>query len=213
MACECGVVARRNLGNSAAFAVRLGFARGARLRTEPRRLPRCQAGTATPKVDAVQIRRFRYPDFRAPDFWRCEHNSGHGSSHDGCGLVRARHDGRPFAASGADQSGHGADHCGCGLVRTRARHEPCVRIDACPCAASGANRFARSTRSISGLILGRRCAHLRRWRCARAVIWRAPDASVAAARPAEGWRQHTAAIACSTSATRRSAAGRTTARR
>ncbi len=190
MACECGVVARCNRGHSAALAVRLGFARGARVRTEPRRLPRCQAGTATQKVDAVQIRRFRYPDFRAPDFWRCEHNSGHRSSHDGCGLVRtrARHNGRPFAASGADQSGHGAGHCGCSLVRTGARHEPCVRIDACRCAASGANRFARSTRSISGLILGRRCAHLRRRRFARAVVRRTPDASVAAARPAEGWR-------------------------
>ena len=59
MACERGVAARRDRGHSAALAMRLGFARGARVCTEPRRLQRCHDGTATQSVDAVQVQRFR----------------------------------------------------------------------------------------------------------------------------------------------------------
>ena len=76
-----------------------------------------------------------------------------------------------------------------------------------PFAASRADRFARSERSIFERILGQRCAHLRCRRFAWVDVRRTPDASAAVTRSADGWRKH-AANASSTSAARRSAAGR-----
>ena len=113
-----------------------------------------------------------------------------------------------LAGAASTNPSHDARHCGRGLVRADARNEPCARIDGRPFAASRANQSARSTRSFSERIRGHRCAHLRRWRFTRAVVRCNLDASAAATRPSGHWRKRAAAHASSTSAARRSAAGR-----